>query len=83
MRTPEQKRAAVERLLAVWLRLPDERLGQLLLNACPAGFFYAEDEALLNALESRVRGTPVQAWCGECDSTGPVGEKCVTCAAAL
>jgi hypothetical protein len=58
MRTPEQKRAAVERLLAAWLRLPDERLGQLLLNACPSGFFYAEDEALLNALESRVRGAP-------------------------
>jgi hypothetical protein len=30
--TPEQKRAVVERLLAAWLKVPSQRLGQMLSN---------------------------------------------------
>jgi len=57
--TPEQKRAIVERILAVWEKNPDLRLGQLILvNMNGLGdehaarkLFYAEDEALTERLE--------------------------------
>jgi hypothetical protein len=53
--TPEQKRAIVERLLALWLEKPALRLGQLLDNA-HAGplLYYIEDEALIGLLEMSV-----------------------------
>jgi hypothetical protein len=56
--TPEQKKAVVERLLAAWLKCPDLRLGQLILNACPAGreprswAYNVEDFALLDHVEA-------------------------------
>lgn len=56
--TPEQKRAVIERILAAWLRAPELRFGQLLVNANNAStsasavaMFYAEDEALCEAAE--------------------------------
>lgn len=51
-RTPEQKRAIVERILAVWLRNPDLRLGQLLANAVPRNLFYTEDNLLALKVEA-------------------------------
>lgn len=55
--TPERKRAVIERILAVWLRNPDQRLGQLIHNAWPpdGDTFYAEDEALADAVEQADR----------------------------
>jgi hypothetical protein len=56
-RTPEQKRAMLDRVFNAWLARPEERLLQLLLNAvslhsiCPP--FYAEDAELLEALADR------------------------------
>ena len=56
--TPEQKRAVIERILAAWERAPEIRFGQLLVNANNAStsasavaLFYAEDEALAEAVE--------------------------------
>jgi hypothetical protein len=57
-RTPDQKRALLDRVYNAWLAAPEERLLQLLLNAvaghsiCPA--FYAEDATLLEALDARL-----------------------------
>lgn len=31
--SPEQKRAIIEQLLAAWLRMPEQRFGQLLCNS--------------------------------------------------
>lgn len=51
--TPEQRREVVERLLAVWERHPELRLGQLV---CSAGNrhdpFYTEDFELVEKLEN-------------------------------
>jgi hypothetical protein len=61
---PEMKRAAVERLLAAWEKMPTERLGQLLLNASEFGLdrdlFYVEDDEILEVLERRAQreGSP-------------------------
>lgn len=53
--TPEQKRAVVERLLAAWLVVPEQRLGQLICNGQSASHvvdvFYVEDEQLIRACE--------------------------------
>jgi hypothetical protein len=51
-KTPEQKRAIVERILAVWLSNPDLRLGQLLANAVPRNLFYTEDNLLALKVEA-------------------------------
>jgi hypothetical protein len=53
--TPEQKRAVIDRLFALWLEQPAQRLGQLLDNA-HAGplLYYIEDEALIGLLEMSV-----------------------------
>lgn len=51
-RTPEQKRAIMERVLAAWLRLPEQRLCQLIVNACHrSDVFYVEDEPLAERVE--------------------------------
>ena len=53
--TDEQKRAIMERVLAVWLRHPELRLGQLINGMGRFGIgsiFYTEDEALIKALEA-------------------------------
>lgn len=56
--TPNQKRAAIERIYAAWLKAPEQRLGQLLGNACRGGMrptlFYREDEPLADAVEQMV-----------------------------
>ncbi len=57
--TPEQKRAIVERILAVWEKNPELRLGQLILvnmnglddEHAARKLFYVEDEALAERLE--------------------------------
>jgi hypothetical protein len=50
--TPEEKRAIVERLLAVWLTVPDLRFGQMLTNAMrDCSLFYVEDEVLASTVE--------------------------------
>lgn len=48
--TPEQKRAIVEHLLAVWEKKPELRFGQLLLNAYP-NLYYVEDMDLVEVVE--------------------------------
>ena len=52
---PYQKRDLIERVLSVWIAMPDMRLGQLIVNAaterCKSPLFWAEDAALCNALE--------------------------------
>lgn len=55
--TEEQKRAIIERLLALWQAHPTQRLGQLLDNA-HAGplLYYIEDETLIGLLEASVVG---------------------------
>jgi hypothetical protein len=52
--TPEAKRAAVERLLAAWLRCPDLRLGQMIDNT-NVDLFYVEDDDLLANIEMFTR----------------------------
>jgi len=49
--TPEQKRKAMERVLAAWLLVPELRLGQFIENAT-GNPFYVEDDALAEACEA-------------------------------
>lgn len=51
--TPEEKKAICDRLYAAWLKNPQQRLGQLLLNAARSEteFFYAEDQELIRLVE--------------------------------
>ncbi len=57
--TPAQKRAIVERILTVWEKTPELRLGQLIVNVMNGlddehttrKLFYVEDEALAERLE--------------------------------
>ncbi len=52
-----QKREILERLLTEWVKRPEERLGQLIVNALPARMssdpFYVEDYDLIEMIESR------------------------------
>lgn len=52
-----QKREILERLLTEWAKRPNERLGQLIVNALPARLnsdpFYMEDYDLIEMIESR------------------------------
>lgn len=54
-KTPAQKRIIMERVLVVWEKHPELRLGQLLENAVadvtPFELFYIEDERLAVTLE--------------------------------
>jgi hypothetical protein len=58
--TIEEKRAIMERILAVWEQYPDMRLGQLLDNSVHSGIsvsdraarlFYMEDKRLVEMVE--------------------------------
>lgn len=51
--TPEQKQEIIERLHALWLRNPELRLGQLILNCFRDNFYYTEDFKLIDVLEQR------------------------------
>jgi hypothetical protein len=51
--SPDQKRAAIERLLSVWQASHHQRLGQLIVNACGEhDLFSLEDDELLELLET-------------------------------
>lgn len=55
--TPEQKKEIINRLLVVWISLPDLRLGQLIANANltkneDKDIFYIEDFELIEKMES-------------------------------
>lgn len=53
-KTYEEKRAIMERILAIWASKPELRLGQLLDSSIlerPAGLFYIEDERLAEMVE--------------------------------
>lgn len=57
--TAEQKRTVIERLLAAWERMPEQRLAQFILNAAQVALpnvplFYVEDEQLAAAVEGLV-----------------------------
>lgn len=60
--TPEAKRAAVERLLSAWERVPLLRLGQFVelarARAGRADTFDIEDEALVKACEQYAEESP-------------------------
>ena len=49
--TPEQKQEIIERLLALWLRYPELRLGQLICNRFNKGAYFTEDFKLIEMLE--------------------------------
>lgn len=64
IRTPEQKRAIVDRLLAAWLRMPELRFGQMVTAAVDRAehdTFYIRDEALCEAVEALASGGPLLA----------------------
>ena len=68
IRTPEQQRAVVDRLLAAWLRMPDLRFGQLVTAAADRvkhDTFYIRDEALADAVEAIANDDPLPAETGE------------------
>lgn len=46
----EQKRAIIERLYALWLRWPELRLGQLIMNIF-GDIYHVEDSVLIEELE--------------------------------
>jgi len=47
-----EKSLVIERVLAVWKRAPELRLGQLLEAACMGSIFYREDFRLVEDLET-------------------------------
>jgi len=59
--TPVKKREILERLLAEWEKAPQQRLGQLLVNATRdidvadyrSRMYYLEDEALAERVEGK------------------------------
>lgn len=54
-KTPEQKREIMERILAVWMTVPDLRLGQL-VNGTTRDAFYIEDYELAEIIELYKKG---------------------------
>lgn len=55
MRDVNRIRPLMERLIAVWERHPDLRLGQIVSNASPdRDSFNIEDEALIQAIERQL-----------------------------
>ena len=51
-RTPEQKQNVLDNLLKLWLKVPDQRLGQMIANyyfGCD--FFFVEDYDFIGYLE--------------------------------
>jgi len=67
-KTPEHKRAVIERLYAAWIALPDLRLGQLIECACDKrpDLFYVEDEDLV---------ADAEAFVAECAARTDQGEE--------
>ncbi len=68
IRTPEQQRAIVDRLLAAWLRMPALRFGQLVSAAADRAehdAFFIRDEALCEAVEALANRDPLPAETGE------------------
>lgn len=60
-RTPEEKKAILQRLYKVWLTYPHLRLGQLLHNIVDGtgqALFYIEDEPLIKACEDGFKQDP-------------------------
>ncbi len=79
--TLEAKREILARLLVAWERVPDQRLGQLLINAMnkealagAVGMFGVEDAPLLAMIERFV--APAGAICGARDPACPQGRTC-------
>jgi hypothetical protein len=49
----EEKRAILDRILAVWVRNPDMRLGQIISGGLAMGdAYYIEDKDLIKKIES-------------------------------
>jgi hypothetical protein len=46
------KKEILIRIFNAWLSVPEQRLGQLLLNACPDLLFQIEDDKLAEAVEA-------------------------------
>lgn len=68
IRTPEQQRAIVDRILAAWLRMPALRFGQLVSAAADRAehdAFFIRDEALCEAVEALANRDPLPAETGE------------------
>lgn len=58
MRNPERIRPLCDRLADAWIKLPDLRLGQLLVDSLSGKDpFYIEDEDLIRMIERFVRET--------------------------
>lgn len=54
-RTYDEKKEIIERLFKLWLKVPEQRLGQLICNYAPSGdLFFPEDYDLMDALERNV-----------------------------
>ena len=58
--TSGEKRAVIERVYASWCAMPEQRLGQLIVNAVREGVFYAEDRTLAEAVEKLAEN-----WCAD------------------
>lgn len=54
MRDPARIRPLLDELEKLWLKHPDMRLGQLIVNVTPAvrDLFFVEDERLLEAIRT-------------------------------
>jgi hypothetical protein len=61
MRNVTRIRPLMERLIAVWERHPDLRLGQIVSNASPErDSFSIEDEALIRSIERQLGEQPTK-----------------------
>lgn len=58
--TPAKKREVTQRLLRAWQRVPELRLGQLVLCAIRDDLFDLEDFALIEAIEAFVDNQQAQ-----------------------
>ena len=52
--TSAKKKAILERIEKAWNEMPEQRLGQLIENACVHNIYYLEDERLADIIESFV-----------------------------
>lgn len=53
--TYEEKRVVMEKILALWARMPFLRLMQLIESACSGDKFYLEDQELVKKIESFIQ----------------------------
>lgn len=56
--TDEKKRAMLDLILEQWKRAPNQRLGQLMINACDDKLYAIEDDELVHAVEQVVDRMP-------------------------